>query len=111
LVHGVSCRLRTKIFKRIRQLEIKTCPFSNLPQRDKGVWDQGLTAEKMAQCRWLKPQLVAHIEYADWTDVNHLRHSKFIALRDDKQAKERAPRAAGRLTASGKAPPSLRLKK
>jgi ATP-dependent DNA ligase len=42
----------------------------------------------MAECRWLKPQLVAQIEYADWTDVNHLRHSKFIALRDDKAAKD-----------------------
>jgi hypothetical protein len=30
---------------------------------------------KMAECRCLKPQLVAQIEYADWTDVNHLRHS------------------------------------
>jgi hypothetical protein len=26
--------------------------------------------------------------YADWTDENHLRHSKFIALRDDKAAKD-----------------------
>jgi hypothetical protein len=51
----------------------------------------------MAECRWLKPQLVAQIEYADWTDVNHLRHTKFIALRDDKPAKEVLPRAAGRL--------------
>jgi hypothetical protein len=52
-------------------------------QRDKGRWGQGLTANKMAECRWLKPQLVAQIEYADWTDVNHLRHSKFVALRDE----------------------------
>ncbi len=37
---------------------------------------------------WLKPHLVAQIEYADWTDVNHLRHSKFIVLRDDKPAKD-----------------------
>jgi bifunctional non-homologous end joining protein LigD len=42
----------------------------------------------MGECRWLKPQLVAQIEYADWTDVKHLRHSKFIALRDDKSAKD-----------------------
>jgi ATP-dependent DNA ligase len=27
--------------------------------------------------------LVAQIEYAEWTDGNHLRHSKFVALRDD----------------------------
>jgi bifunctional non-homologous end joining protein LigD len=86
--NGFVPSLRAKVFERIRELEIKTCPFSNLPQRDKGRWGQGLTADKMAECRWLKPELVAQIEYADWTDVNHLRHSKFIALRDDKQAKE-----------------------
>ena len=57
-------------------------------RREKGRWGQGLTADKMAECRWLKPRLVAQIEYADWTDVNHLRHSKFIALRDDKSAKD-----------------------
>ena len=61
-----------------------SCPFVNLPQRDKGRWGEGLTAEKMVECRWLKPRLTAQIEYAEWTDGNHLRHSKFIALRDDK---------------------------
>jgi DNA ligase D-like protein (predicted ligase) len=86
--NGFVPALRVKVFERFHKLEIKTCPFSNLPQRDKGRWGQGLTADKMAECRWLKPQLVAQIEYADWTDVNHLRHSKFIALRDDKAAKD-----------------------
>jgi bifunctional non-homologous end joining protein LigD len=86
--NGFVPALRAKVFERFRKLEIKTCPFSNLPQRDKGRWGQGLTADKMAECRWLKPQLVAQIEYADWTDVNHLRHSKFVALRDDKPPRE-----------------------
>jgi DNA ligase D-like protein (predicted ligase) len=86
--NGFVPPLRAKVFERFHNLEIKTCPFSNLPQRDKGRWGQGLTADKMAECRWLRPQLVAQIEYADWTDVNHLRHSKFIALRDDKLAKD-----------------------
>jgi DNA ligase D-like protein (predicted ligase) len=85
--NGFVPALRAKLFERLHKLEIKTCPFSNLPQRDKGRWGQGLTADKMLECCWLKPQLVAQIEYADWTDVNHLRHSKFIALRDDKPAK------------------------
>jgi bifunctional non-homologous end joining protein LigD len=80
--------LRARVFERFKGLEIKTCPFSNLPQRDKGRWGQGLTADKMAECRWLKPELVAQIEYADWTDANHLRHSKFIALRDDKAVQD-----------------------
>ncbi len=86
--NGFVPALRAKVFERFEKLEIKACPFSNLPQRDKGRWGQGLTADEMTECRWLKPQLVAQIEYADWTDVNHLRHSKFIALRDDKPAKD-----------------------
>jgi DNA ligase D-like protein (predicted ligase) len=86
--NGFVPALRVKVFERFHKLEIKTCPFSNLPQRDKGRWGQGLTGDKMAECRWLKPQLVAQIEYADWTYVNHLRHSKFVALRDDKAAKD-----------------------
>ena len=45
---------------------------------------EGLTVEKMIECRWLKLRLAAQIEYADWTDGNHLRHSKFVALHDDK---------------------------
>jgi ATP-dependent DNA ligase len=37
--------------------------------------------------RWLKPALVAQIEFLKWTGENHLRHSKFIALREDKPAR------------------------
>ena len=42
----------------------------------------------MKECRWLKPELVAQFEFVEWTDVNHLRHTKFIALREDKPATE-----------------------
>jgi bifunctional non-homologous end joining protein LigD len=38
----------------------------------------------MRQCRWLKPVLVAYFEYLEWTGDNHLRHSRFAGLRDDK---------------------------
>jgi ATP-dependent DNA ligase len=34
------------------------------------------------------PKLVGQFEFVEWTDVNHLRHTKFIALRDDKKAKD-----------------------
>jgi bifunctional non-homologous end joining protein LigD len=36
---------------------------------------------------WLKPEVVAQIEFLEWTDANHLRHSKFVGLRDDKDAR------------------------
>ena len=48
----------------------------------------GLTAAKMKDCRWLKPALVAQIKFLEWTGENHLRHTKFIALRDDKLARD-----------------------
>jgi ATP-dependent DNA ligase len=86
--NGFVPALRGKVFERVKGLEIKTCPFVNLPQRSKGRWGQGLTADKMAECRWLRPELVAQIEYADWTDASHLRHAKFIGLRDDKPARD-----------------------
>ena len=41
----------------------------------------GLTAEKMKECRWLRPVLVAQLEL-EWTADNHLRHTTFIGLRD-----------------------------
>jgi bifunctional non-homologous end joining protein LigD len=42
----------------------------------------------MKKCRWLEPELVAQIEFVDWTDADHLRHSRFVALRDDKDPRE-----------------------
>lgn len=42
----------------------------------------------MADCRWLKPVLVGQFEFLEWTGDNHLRHSKFIALREDKKARD-----------------------
>ena len=32
------------------------CPFANLPEKKSGRWGAGLTAKKMADCRWLKPR-------------------------------------------------------
>lgn len=41
----------------------------------------GLTAEKIKECRWLKPRLVDRFEYV-WTPDNHVRHSRIVALRE-----------------------------
>ena len=86
--NGFTPASRAELFKKIKPLEIKECPFANLPERKAGRWGAGLTAAKMAECIWLKPQLVAQFEYVEWTEDGHLRHSRFIALRDDKKAKD-----------------------
>jgi bifunctional non-homologous end joining protein LigD len=86
--NGFTPASRAELFKKIKPLEIKECPFANLPEKKAGRWGAGLTAAKMEECRWLKPQLVGQFEFVEWTDVHHLRHSRFIALRDDKQARD-----------------------
>lgn len=78
--------VRQQVFKKFRGLGIKECPFLNLPEAKSGQWGAGLTAVKMKDCRWLKPVLVAQIEFLEWTGDNHLRHTEFVALRDDKPA-------------------------
>ena len=85
--NGFTPSVRATLMKRFRGLEIKECPFANLPEAKSGRWGAGLTAAKMADCRWIKPVLVGQFEFLEWTADNHLRHTKFIALRDDKKAK------------------------
>jgi DNA ligase D-like protein (predicted ligase) len=84
--NGFTPALRQQLFKKFRSLEIADCPFVNLPEARSGRWGVGLTKEKMADCRWLKPLLVGQFEFVEWTADNHLRHTKFVALRDDKAA-------------------------
>jgi ATP-dependent DNA ligase len=86
--NGFTPSSREQLFKRFRGLEIDTCPFVNLPENHPGRWGQGLTAAKMAECRWLKPELVGQFEFVEWTPDNHLRHSRFIGLREDKLPRE-----------------------
>jgi bifunctional non-homologous end joining protein LigD len=85
---GFTPASRVDLFKKLRTLEIKECPFANLPEKKAGRWGAGLTAAKVAECRWLDPVLVGQFEFVEWTEDAHLRHSRFVALRDDKKAKD-----------------------
>jgi ATP-dependent DNA ligase len=49
-----------------------------------GRWGQGLTAGKMEECVWVRPEVIAQIEFLEWTGADHLRHTKFVGLREDK---------------------------
>lgn len=86
--NGFTPASRERLMERFNQLEIQECPFVNLPEARAGRWGQGLTAEKMRDCVWLSPVLVGQFEFVEWTPDNHLRHSRFIGLRDDKKARE-----------------------
>lgn len=40
------------------------------------------------EATWVKPELVAEVEFTEWTSSNRLRHPAFLGLREDKSAKE-----------------------
>jgi ATP-dependent DNA ligase len=84
--NGFVLRVRREIARRFRGLEIPDCPFANLPEKKRTMW--ALTKDEMKNCRWLKPKLVAQIEFAEWTPDGHLRHSRFVGLREDKKASD-----------------------
>jgi DNA ligase D-like protein (predicted ligase) len=86
--NGFTRVTRAQLFRKFKGLEISGCPFANLPEAKSGRWGQGLTKAKMAECQWLKPGLVGQFEFLEWTADDHLRHSKFVGLREDKKARD-----------------------
>jgi ATP-dependent DNA ligase len=78
---GFSPARQERLMAKLRPLEIPECPFANLPDARSGRWGEGLTAEKMKECIWVRPELVAEIEFVEWTPDNHLRHARFVAMR------------------------------
>jgi DNA ligase D-like protein (predicted ligase) len=87
--NGFVPQIRREVYRKFKGLEIDTCPFANLPEKKRTMW--ALTKDEMKNCRWLKQELVAQVEFAEWTPDGHLRHSKFVGLREDKD-----PRAVTR---------------
>jgi bifunctional non-homologous end joining protein LigD len=49
----------------------------------------------MEKCVWVRPEIVARIEFLEWTESEHLRHAKFAGLRDDKDPRKVVKEHAG----------------
>ena len=75
---------RREVFAHIKNLRSDECPFANLPEKSAGQWGAGLTADKMKSCVWLKPKAVVRVDFLEWTGADKLRHTKYIAMRSDK---------------------------
>jgi bifunctional non-homologous end joining protein LigD len=54
------------------------CPFDPPPPR----------AEILRGPSWLRPELVAELEFGEWTGDGRLRHPSYLGLRDDKAAQD-----------------------
>jgi bifunctional non-homologous end joining protein LigD len=94
---GIPAQYRRVLLAHFDVLRIQRCPFANLPDRGEGRFGEGLTAAKMALCRWLNPFIVARIEFLEWTPDNRLRHPRFAGIRSDKDARDGAAFDARRL--------------
>ena len=65
------------LYKRLKTLEVEKPAFSNPPR---GYEAKG--------AHWIKPELVAEVEFTEWTNDGTLRHPSFQGLREDKKAKD-----------------------
>lgn len=83
---GFVPHVRREVMAKIKPLRVDVCPFANLPE--KRCTQLALDANGMREYVWLKPNLVAQIEFTEWMPDGHLRHAKFVDMRDDKPARD-----------------------
>jgi bifunctional non-homologous end joining protein LigD len=74
---------RRQTFAALQRFKAAECPFANLPEK-KGA--HRMDREKMATVQWCKPASVAEIGFNEMTAGGHLRHARFLRLRDDARA-------------------------
>lgn len=86
--NGFTPALRRAVAASFGRLKTSVCPFANLPERANARRGEAITADVMKKIQWLRPKLVAQIEFTDWTTNNHLRHSRFVGFRNDKPARD-----------------------
>ena len=85
---GFTPAHRAALFNRIKPLAIPMCPFPDLPTGKTSHWGEGVTEEDMKKLKWVRPKLVAEIAFTEWTRDGHLRHSRFLGMREDKDPRE-----------------------
>lgn len=72
---GFTQKVAADLFKRLDRITRKTSPFADGPSREEA---RGLV--------FVKPELVAEVEFRAWTASSTVRHASFRGLREDKDA-------------------------
>ncbi|WP_454743998.1 DNA ligase D [Cupriavidus necator] len=79
---GWDSTTATELKRRLVALEIERSPFSTVA-RSSRRWGGG----SETAVRWVKPTLVAEVEFSEWTPEGQVRHASFKGLRTDHPAK------------------------
>ena len=74
---GFSASVAEKLFARLEPMRVDKSPFA-----------ERLPAQDARRLRYVRPELVAEIEFRAWTAEGRLRHASFRGLREDKAAEE-----------------------
>ncbi|MBE1205909.1 DNA ligase D [Aminobacter carboxidus] len=72
---GYTAAMASSLFKQLERIRIPSSPFA-----------QRLSADEARQVRFVRPDLVAEVEFRAWTADGILRHASFRGLREDKPA-------------------------
>jgi bifunctional non-homologous end joining protein LigD len=79
---GFTDKLAVELLRKLKPLEVTKMPIPAFP-KEGGRWGKKL---RPADTHWVKPQLVAEINYATWEKGAVLRQTSFEAMRVDKKA-------------------------
>jgi bifunctional non-homologous end joining protein LigD len=72
---GFTEHLLADLKRRLEARRRDACPFAGVPP------------EMQRGARWVEPDLVAQVEFAQWTDEGRMRQPVFLGLRDDRDAR------------------------
>jgi bifunctional non-homologous end joining protein LigD len=76
---GFTDKVIDELLSKLRPLETKEPPFREVPKMPK---------VKRSDVVWVKPELVAEVEFVEWTHDGRLRAPSFQGLREDKAARD-----------------------
>ena len=71
---GFDARTLERLQARLAPLKRRSCPFAEKPELNNPT-------------TWVEPELVAEVQFQEWTGDGHLRAPVFLRLRDDIDAK------------------------